>query len=375
MAVLCAGLLSFCCTPLIRVLAYRLHAVDIPKDNRRMHKVPTPRMGGVAIFAGIILTILAFFDMTPSTWAMIFGTLIMVLMGVFDDIYSLNALLKLVVQILAALVVALNGIDIEAVNIGGEMHPVGKWSILITVAWIVALTNAMNLIDGLDGLACGVSVISSVSLLFVTLIKGEVQSAFITAIIIGACMGFMPYNAHPAKIFMGDSGSQPLGFILAVLSVQGTFKTASVLSFLVPLSIFALPLFDTAFAIIRRLIHGKSPFAADRGHIHHKLIDMGFDQTKSVRILYSICGIMGVAAVLMSLDKYVPAALMIITGITIFIICACVFKHPNLRPLTGLFERIDAIESGVKTMDEKKAADMIIGKAAQASDGENKKVD
>ena len=223
MAVLCAGLLSFCCTPLIRVLAYKLRAVDIPRDDRRMHKVPTPRMGGVAIFIGICLTILAFCKMSPFIIAALLGTLIMVVMGVFDDIYSLNALLKLGVQVVAALIVALNGVSIRFISIGDKFYSFGNWSIVITVIWIVALTNALNLIDGLDGLACGVSIICSISLLFVTLIVGDVQAALITAIIVGACLGFMPYNIHPAKIFMGDSGSLFLG----ALAVGGAFLLGS----------------------------------------------------------------------------------------------------------------------------------------------------
>ena len=164
---------------------------------------------------------------------------------------------------------------------------------------------------------------------------------------------------------MGDSGSQPLGFLLAVLSVQGIFKTSTVLSFLIPLSIFALPLFDTTFTIFRRILSGKSPFSADRGHIHHRLIGLGFGQKKSVRILYSVCGIMGCAAVLLSLEKYVPAVIMLVSGITLFIVSAGVFKRPHFRPLTGLFDQIDAIESGVKNMSEAKAADII----AKKSDG------
>ncbi len=368
MAVLCAGLLSYCCTPLVRVLAYRLHAVDVPKDGRRMHKVPTPRMGGVAIFIGICLTILAFCKMSNFITVALYGSLIMVIMGVFDDIYSLNAWFKLLIQVLAALTVALNGICVKFISIGDKFYSFGNWSILITVIWIVALTNALNLIDGLDGLACGVSVICSTSLLFVTLIAGDTQSALITAIIVGACMGFMPFNIHPAKIFMGDSGSQPLGFLLAVLSVQGVFKTSTVLSFLIPLSIFALPLFDTTFAIFRRILHGKNPFSADRGHIHHRLIDLGFGQKKTVRILYSVCGIMGAAAVLLSLEKYIPAVIMLVAGVTVFVISAAVFKREHLRPLTGLFDKIDAIESGVKTMDEAKAADIVSGKRSDFAD-------
>ncbi len=372
MAVLCAGLLSYCCTPLVRVLAYRLHAVDVPKDSRRMHKVPTPRMGGVAIFIGIALTMLTFCEMSNFIIVALYGALLMVIMGVFDDIYSLNALLKLGVQILAALTVVLNGICIDFISVGDKFYSFGSWSVPITVIWIVALTNALNLIDGLDGLACGVSVICSTSLLFVTLIAGDVQSALITAIIVGACMGFMPYNAHPAKIFMGDSGSQPLGFLLAVLSVQGVFKTSTVLSFLIPLSIFALPLFDTTAAIVRRLLHGKNPFSADRGHIHHRLIDFGFGQKKSVRILYSVCGIMGVAAVLLSLEKYIPAVIMLVAGVAVFIISAAVYKRPHLRPLTGMFDQIDEIESGVKTMDEARAADLLCKKTEPSKDEQKK---
>jgi UDP-GlcNAc:undecaprenyl-phosphate GlcNAc-1-phosphate transferase len=181
----------------------------------------------------------------------------------------------------------------------------------LTVFVILLIVNAMNLIDGLDGLACGVSAISSLSLLIVVLLHGDLVSTVLCAIMLGACLGFLPFNSNPARIFMGDTGALFLGYSFAVLSVQGVFKLHAVLSFLVPLMIFALPLFDMIFAIVRRLCAGKSPFAADRGHIHHRLIDMGFTQKQSVAIAYVLTGILGLAAVLLTVSGAMKAMIML----------------------------------------------------------------
>lgn len=358
-AVLCAALLSFVATPLVRVLAFKIGAVDIPKDDRRMHRVPIPRIGGLAIFIGFALTVLSFCELTRFHAVMLFGALILTVMGVLDDIFNLNPVCKLAVQIAVAVFAVLEGVSVRFITLGDDTLLLGKWSVLITVIWIVGLTNSMNLIDGLDGLACGVSAICSISLFIVMIVLGDYRSALITAILIGACVGFMPFNIHPAKIFMGDTGSQVLGYLLALISVQGVFKTHTVLSFLIPLSIFGLPLFDTGFAIIRRIIHGKNPFSADRGHIHHRLIDMGFGQKKSVMILYSICGLLGIAAVLLTLQYYVPAALISISGFALFIISSHIYKNPSTRAYTGMFDEVDAKETGIFIAAEKDISNQV----------------
>ena len=372
-AVICAALLSYVCTPLVRVLAFKIGAVDIPKDGRRMHSVPIPRIGGLAIFIGFALTILAFCPMSKFLAVALFGGLVIVVMGVLDDIFALNALLKLAVQVAVAFFAIAEGVTIDFISLGSKMIPLGAWSVPLTLLWIVGLTNSINLIDGLDGLACGVSIISSMSLFTVMMILGDFGSSLIIAIVIGACIGFFPFNAHPAKIFMGDTGAQTLGYLLSLISIEGVFKTHTVFSFLIPLSIFGLPIFDTLFAIIRRLLNGKSPFSADRGHIHHRLIDLGFGQRKSTKILYSICGILGIAAVLLTLKYYIPAVLIFISGFALFFISSCVYKNPSTRAYTAMFNDEDAIESGIKIATDREISNMVVNLASNQD--ENKDVE
>ncbi len=350
-AVICAALFSYVATPLIRVLAFRVGAIDVPRDGRRMHKQPVPRMGGVAIYLAFTVASLAFGNFSPALVAIWFGGTVLVVLGVFDDIFNLNAWFKLGVQILAALVAVLQGVIIDFVNIGGKMVPLGALSIPITVIWIVGLTNAINFIDGLDGLACGISTICSASLTVVTMLMAGPEAALLTAILAGSCLGFLPYNSHPAKIFMGDAGALFLGYTLSVLSVTGVFKTHAVLAFLIPMSVFGLPLFDTLFAIFRRLIHGHSPFHADRGHIHHRLIDMGFGHRRSVLTLYAICGLLGIAAVMLTLPTLYPTVIIIVCALVLFYFTSLVMRHPVSRGQTGLIDPEDDAESKSRAAD------------------------
>lgn len=351
-AVICAGLLSYVCTPLVRVLAFKIGAIDVPKDDRRMHKIPLPRIGGLAIFLGFAVTVLAFCRMNDFLVSALFGALVIVVVGVIDDIFSIPAIVKLIVQIIAALIPIYEGVVIRFITLGDKTVLLGGWAVPLTLLWIVGLTNSINLIDGLDGLACGVSVISSLSLFVVMVVLGDTGSALIVAILIGACLGFLPFNAHPAKIFMGDTGAQMLGYMLSLISINGVFKMHTVFSFLIPLSIFGLPIFDTLFAVIRRLIRGKSPFSSDKGHLHHRLINMGFGQRKSVRILYAICGLLGISAILLTLNYYIPAALILISGFALFFVSMFVYKNPATRALTAMFDSEDAVESGIKIATE-----------------------
>lgn len=300
-----AFLISYAGTPIVKILAFRIGAVDVPKDNRRMHKKPTARIGGLAIFYGFIISILCFAEIDTQLRGILIGCIIIVVLGIFDDIYSLNALFKFVIQICAALIVVMHGVRIDHFsNFGIGTNPyisLGIWSVPITVLWIVGVTNAVNLIDGLDGLAAGVSTISTVSLFAISLIMREPAVAIVTAAVAGAGFGFLPYNIHPAKIFMGDTGSTFLGFILGSISIVGLFKSYAVISLAVPFLILGLPIFDTAFAIIRRLMRGQSPMHPDRGHVHHRLIDLGFDQKQTVIILLITSGLLSLSAVVLLL--------------------------------------------------------------------------
>ncbi len=307
LALLTALVVSFLMTPVVKTFAYKVGAVDVPKDARRMHKIPIPRLGGLAIFIGFMVSVLILGNVRGNgqMQSILLGAVIIVVLGVVDDIMALPAMLKFVVQIIAALIPALNGVVIQAFsnpNIFSDSlyWVLGPLSVPFTVLWIVAITNAVNLIDGLDGLANGVSAISATTMLVIALLASEAQVAIVMAALVGACVGFMPYNLNPAKMFMGDTGATFLGYILATMSIQGLFKFYAVISFAVPFLILGLPIFDTTFAFIRRLAHGQSPMHADRGHIHHRLIDMGLNQKQAVATLYVISAMLGLSAVVLT---------------------------------------------------------------------------
>lgn len=328
----CAFFISVSITPVVRMLAFKFKVTDVPKDNRRMHKKEMPLMGGLAIFVSFLVTTLVFCDLNMKIIGFLLGAALIVVTGIIDDKYEMSAAVKLILQIASAVIALLSGIEIEQITFFGNVVNFGKFSGVITVFWIVALTNAINLIDGLDGLSCGVSTISSFTLL-VSLIHTDTPFYVIVmiAILAASCLGFLPFNFNPAKIFMGDTGALFLGYSMSVLSIFGYFKLNALVSFWVPFLIFALPLVDTAFAFIRRILTGKSPFAADRGHLHHRLIDKGFDQRHSVLILYAVSGISGVSAVLISFGKFAG-------GICVFFV-ACAILVLNMTVVADKSEQ------------------------------------
>ena len=312
-----SGIISFLLTPPVKKLAYRIGAIDVPKDGRRMHKRPTPRLGGLAIFGGFLIAAVLTGQLTPQRLWILAGAAVIVVLGIFDDRNALSAKFKFVIQILAAAIPVVFG-DLRIAMFTNPFlfsdslyWNLGALSIPITILWIVAITNAVNLIDGLDGLAVGVSSIASMTMLAVALFIGETEIAVILAALAGACVGFMPYNLNPASIFMGDTGSTFLGYMLATLSIQGLFKVYALISFAVPFLILGLPIFDTAFAIVRRVLSGRSPLAPDRGHVHHRLIDMGFNQKQAVAILYVISVVLGLIAVVLTTSGELRAMVLV----------------------------------------------------------------
>ena len=332
-ALLCAFAVSFLMCPLVKSFAYRIGAIDVPKDNRRMHKKPVPRLGGLAIFLGFMVSMLLFVKIDHQLKGILLGASIIVVLGVVDDMSPLRASFKFCVQIVAALVAVFHGVVIEILSNPNVFAENPYWelnwlSIPITVLWIVGITNAVNLIDGLDGLACGVSTISAVSMLVIALLVSEGDVALVMASLVGACLGFMPYNRNPAKMFMGDTGSTFLGYILATISIQGLFKYYAIVSFAVPFLILGLPMFDTLFAIIRRLAHGQNPMAPDRGHIHHRLIDMGLSQKQAVAALYVISSILGLSAVVLTSSGAVKAMLLLMAlAVAAFLASRVIFRR------------------------------------------------
>ena len=338
---------TFATTPLVRRFAFKIGAIDIPKDNRRMHKKPTPRIGGLAIIFGFTVATLCFAQPSRQLYGTLAGAAIIAVMGVIDDCKNLPAKLKFVIQIIAALVVVFAGdIKIDVFTNPNFLSDNPYWvlpewlSVTLTVIWIVFITNAVNVIDGLDGLAAGVSAIMSISLVFISIRVGEYSIAILGIALMGSCFGFLPFNFNPAKIFMGDTGSTFLGFMLATLSIQGVFKSYAVISFAVPLLILGLPLFDALFAMIRRILRGQSPMTADRGHLHHRLVDMGFSQKQTVFILYTISGVLGITAVLLAESGVLRALLLVICVLILLLIGSMlgknsyVHQHQDNRNLT-----------------------------------------
>jgi len=308
---------SVACTPFVKIIAHKIGAIDVP-DARRVHDHPIPRMGGLAIFYGFLISVLCFARVDNQLKGILIGSLIIVAMGIVDDVKQLGPKIKFLVQLAVGCIVVAHGVVIEYISVPkiineSGIFSLGYFAVPITIIWIVGVTNAVNLIDGLDGLAVGVSSIATFSLFFIAILTGELQVALITAALAGGCLGFLPYNFNPAKIFMGDTGSTFLGFMLSVVCIQGLFKGYVVISFIIPFLILGLPIFDTAFAIVRRLWNKKPIMSPDRGHLHHKLMDMGFSQKQTVAILYIITSILALSAVVVLEIGAYTAAVFIIT--------------------------------------------------------------
>ncbi len=326
-----AFLITFAATPIVSYLANAIGAMDIPKDNRRMHSKAMPLLGGLAIFYGFLVALLCFVNISGQIFGLLMGALIIVALGILDDIKPVSPIIRLIGQTLAALIAIYYGIRIEFIA-----NPIpffdtpylsfGVFAIPITVIWIVGITNALNLLDGLDGLTAGVASIISVSLLSISLITRNIEIAIITIAVAGAGFGFLPHNFHPAKIFMGSTGATFLGYILACSSIMGLFKSYSIISVSVPLLLLGLPIFDMAFAMIRRILRGQSPMKADKGHLHHRLIDMGLTQRQAVGVLYLISALLSMSAVVLLLGGVLRALvfvgaviIMLITGVFLWL--------------------------------------------------------
>ena len=334
--VLCFSLsfaVSLAATPFEKLLAYKIGAVDVPNDERRVHDHPIPRLGGLAIFYGFLISMLCFASVGTELRGILIGALVIVALGIVDDVKQLSAKIKFITQIAVAVIVVMHGVTIKYISmpafiVEGGILPLGILSIPITIIWIVGVTNAVNLIDGLDGLAVGVSSIATFSLFFIAILASEMEVAIITAALAGACLGFLPYNFNPAKIFMGDTGSTFLGYMLSVICIQGLFKGYVVISFIIPFLILGLPIFDTAFAIIRRIWNKKPIMSPDRGHLHHRLMDMGFSQKQTVAILYIIASILAMSAVVV-LESGAYSAVIFVFTVALFAIFGYRFYKAN----------------------------------------------
>lgn len=289
-------------TPLVIKFAVKIGAMDVPKDARRVHKVAMPLMGGLAMYIAVVIGMILFLPKDRKYIAILIGATLILISGIKDDIKGTTPKEKLVYQLLAAGIVIWGGVNIDFItNPFGQGSFDLRWlAIPITIFWIVGITNTLNLIDGLDGLAGGVAFISSFSFMLVAIKMGQGSIGVLAALLAGACLGFLPYNFNPAKIFMGDTGSLFLGYMLALISIEGALKSVATIAMIIPIIILGVPIFDTTFAIFRRLLKGQSIMAADKSHLHHRLLEKGYSQKKTVLILYAISGVFGLFAVLVS---------------------------------------------------------------------------
>ncbi|MBR6710813.1 MAG: undecaprenyl/decaprenyl-phosphate alpha-N-acetylglucosaminyl 1-phosphate transferase [Selenomonadaceae bacterium] len=310
-------------TPGVILLAAKTGAMDAP-DARKVHKKPIPRIGGIGIYIAFMAGMLVVMSMNVLTEevsheliGLLFGGSLIVLLGIIDDYKNLPAKVKLVGQIIAATVLVV----VFDVRIDFITDPFGDYLFLefmaipATIFWIVGLTNTVNLIDGLDGLAAGVSTIACITIFLVALQQDIMLVAVLTAALAGAAMGFLYYNFNPARIFMGDSGSMFLGYMLAGISIIGAVKCAATIALIVPILALGLPILDTAFAIVRRYRGGVPIFKPDKGHLHHRLLDLGFTQRQAVLLMYVISALLGLSAV--ALTEVSPQFAILIVGLVV----------------------------------------------------------
>lgn len=337
---LCLALLiSLGVAPLSIIVAKKIGAIDVPIDDRRMHRRPVPRLGGLALFISFIVCALVYRALVVSgidpahdpaetmqkLVAIIVGGFIIFILGVFDDTWGIPAKAKLLGQIACAVVVFFMGLRIPAIRTFGwhfAENSVGGLivSFILTVIWIVLFINMINLIDGLDGLAAGVVGIAALAISYSSYIHEQYTAAFLVLILAGAVLGFLPFNFYPAKAFMGDSGSMFLGFVLASVSIIGPAKSPTLIATVAPVLVLGVPLFDVGFAVIRRKLRGQPIFSADKEHLHHQLTNLGMGQRRSVLMLYGISGIMGIAAILFARFLYLEAICLFAIAIAFIII-------------------------------------------------------
>lgn len=325
MIILLSFAISCVVTPFAIKIAPRIGAMDVPRDKRRMHTKPMPRFGGISMFLGTEISLALFLHSDPKVIAIIIGGACIYAVGAADDIRGLPAKVKLALQILSAIVIYVGGIQIDFVRNPFNQHTYlffPSWlSFIITIIWIVGITNTINLIDGLDGLAAGVAAIASGCIAYSAILSGQFEVGLAMFAVSGGAIGFLPYNFHPAKIFMGDNGSLYLGFMIAAVSILGSTKGATLIATIVPFLVLGLPIFDTAFAIIRRWVNGYPIMEADKGHLHHRIMNTGIGQRRTVLIMYCISAIMGMVAVLVVQRMFIESIVLILVAAVL----TCVF--------------------------------------------------
>lgn len=332
-------------TPLVKNFAIKIGATDKP-NSRKVHQKVMPRLGGLAIYISFLAGFVFLQPESPYLIPILLGSFVIIVTGIVDDIIELSAKWKLAGQILAAGIVIAGGVQVEFINLPFEGQlDLGWFAVPLTLLWIIGITNAINLIDGLDGLAAGVSSIVLMTLIGIAFTMGNLFVVALGVILLGSTLGFLVYNFHPAKIFMGDTGALFLGFMIAVISLLG-FKNVTLFSLLIPVIILGVPISDTLFAIIRRMVN-KTPLSApDKSHLHHCLLRLGFSHRKTVLIIYAMSSMFGLAAILLT-QSTLWGALVIITLLIIateLLVELVGLVSASYRPMLNLFSRISGLK-------------------------------
>lgn len=346
-----ALVITFLLVPVVRRKAIDAGYYDAPGE-RKIHKYPIPRLGGIAMWLGFMIALGASslmlkwnHEFNTSLPGILAGGTIIFMLGLLDDLFTLSPYLKLAIQFVAALTAFGLGVQINTLDLpGAQLLILNALSLPVTVIWLVSLANAMNFIDGIDGLAGGVTALSALTLSVVALFTNQPTSALLAALLAGSSMGFLVFNFHPARIFMGDSGALFSGFVLACIAVTGVLKT-KVVVMLLPMFVLSVPILDITYSVFRRLLQGKNPFLPDASHIHHQLLKAGVGQIRTVTYFYALCVVGGLIAVWYV--NYLPIYIALLVGM--FTLAAgLIFLVRKLYPITEL-----ANETAVPAGEEK----------------------
>jgi len=330
-----AMVITWALTPVVAELAWRMGALDAP-SARKIHSQPTPRLGGIAIYFGVIIPSLLLISSEGPMRGILVGASLITLVGVLDDVRGMRPFVKFGLQFVVAGILVLYGVRLETITLPGVGIVVLGWvGVPFSLIWVVAIMNIVNFIDGMDGLAAGVCAISAVTFSVIAISLGRIDVGVLAAITAGATTGFLRHNFYPASIFMGDSGSMLLGFLLAAITLQGFLKGVAAVALVIPLLVLGIPIFDTGFAILRRIKNRQPIYIADRGHLHHRFANLGYSQRQTVIILYSWSALMSVVALSM---RFAPVWLTAVAaGVAVVVSALLAYELEILRwrKLTG----------------------------------------
>ncbi|UOY91092.1 undecaprenyl/decaprenyl-phosphate alpha-N-acetylglucosaminyl 1-phosphate transferase [Ectobacillus sp. JY-23] len=332
-------------TPLVIKLAFKIGAVDKP-NARKVHQKITPRIGGLAIFIGVVVGYFVSGLYNERMTTIVVGAIVIVIIGILDDMYELSAKWKFLGQVFVALLIVRSGLMIDYVNIPftNDSYELGLFAYPLTIFWIVGITNAINLIDGLDGLSAGVSSIALTTLAVMAFLGNTPLILTIAVIVIASTIAFLFYNFNPAKIFMGDTGALFLGYCISILSLLGLYKSVTLFSLIVPIIILGVPIFDTSFAIIRRLVNKQPISAPDKSHLHHRLLAMGFSHRKTVLLIYMFGIFFSVSAIVFSRLLLWQSMLILLVLLLVGEIIAEVIGlvHEKYKPIISVYRKVKA---------------------------------